>query len=75
MPLDFEDNFEWENEEVIWGDVELDENAETFVKVLLDGMKNYVPPARKSVYIGNSVRTKKEKEHKPKSFWLKMVNK
>ena len=55
MPLDFEDNFEWENEEIIWGDVELDENAKTFIKVLLDGMKNYVPPAQKSVYIGNFI--------------------
>jgi hypothetical protein len=63
---DFDDDLE--NEEVIWGDVELDEKAETFVKVLLDGMKNYVPPARRSVYIGNSIRTKKRKRAQAKKL-------
>ncbi|CAG8711281.1 7214_t:CDS:1, partial [Funneliformis caledonium] len=41
---DIDDNLEWENEEeIIWEDDELDEKAETFVKVLLNRMKNYVP--------------------------------
>ncbi|CAB4401464.1 unnamed protein product [Rhizophagus irregularis] len=57
VPLDVNNNLDddnSDNEEVIWGDVELDEKAETFVGVLLNGMKNYVPSVRKSVYIGNS---------------------
>ncbi|GES86721.1 hypothetical protein GLOIN_2v1489476 [Rhizophagus clarus] len=59
VSLDIDDNSD--NEEVIWEDVELDEKAETFVAVLLNRMKNYVLPAQKSVYIGNSVQTKKRK--------------
>jgi len=39
------------DEELIWDDNELDEKANDFVKILSDGMKNYVPPARKSIYI------------------------
>jgi hypothetical protein len=66
VPLDVDDNSD--NEEVIWGDVELDEKAETFVGVLLNGMKNYVPPVRKSVYIGNSVQTKKRKRAQAKKL-------
>jgi hypothetical protein len=69
---DIDDNLEWENEEeVIWGDDELDEKAETFVKVLLNGMKNYVPPSRKAVYIGNSIRTKKRKRAQAKKLLAK----
>jgi hypothetical protein len=68
---DFDDDLEWENEEVVWGDIEFDKNAETYVEILLDRMKNYVPPARKSVYIGNSVRTKKRKRAQAKQLLAK----
>ena len=73
---DFEDNdSEWEDDdEIIWGDDEFDKKAETFVKILSDGMKNHIPSARKSVYIGNSVRTKKRKKAQAKQLWLKMVS-
>ncbi|CAG8486886.1 8231_t:CDS:2 [Diversispora eburnea] len=46
---------------ITWDDHELDENANNYVEISLNGMKNYVP-GRKSVYIGNSIRTKKEKK-------------
>jgi len=39
-----------------WEDDEFDKKAETFVKILSDGMKTHIPSARRSVYIGNSVR-------------------
>ena len=70
---DFDDsNSEWENEEeIIWEDVEFNQKSETFVKVLLDEMKNYVPPIRKSVYIGNSVWTKKRKKAQAKQLLIK----
>lgn len=56
------------DEEIEWGDNELDEKTEKFFKVLSDGMKNYVPPARKFVYIGNSVRTRKRKKAQAKQL-------
>jgi hypothetical protein len=68
---DFDDDLEWENEEVVWGDAEFDKNAENFVKILLDGIKNYVPSARKSVYIGNSIRTKKRKRAQARQLLAK----
>lgn len=67
---DFEDN-ESDDEEIVWGDDEFDKKAETFVKILSDGMKNYIPSARRSVYIGNSVRTKKRKKAQAKQLLIK----
>ena len=65
--LDDYDNSEWESdEEIIWGDDELDEKAEIFFKILSNGMKNYAQPAQRSVYIGNSVQTKKRKKAQAK---------
>jgi hypothetical protein len=72
---DFDDNNSgWEDEEIIWGDVEFDKKAETFVKVLSDGMKNYVPPTRNLFILEILFEQKKEKEHRLNSFWQKMVN-
>jgi hypothetical protein len=57
-------------EKVIWGDVELDKKAETFVGILLNRMKNYIPSVQKSVYIRNSVQTKKRKKAQAKKLLI-----
>lgn len=61
-----EDESDESDGELIWNDQELDEKADNFVKILSDRMKNYVPPACKSIYTGNSIRTKKRKKAKAK---------
>ncbi|CAI2192300.1 18293_t:CDS:2 [Funneliformis geosporum] len=50
--LDFDDSdSEWENEKkIIWEDVEFDQESETFVKVLLDRMKNCVTYSKEPEY-------------------------
>ncbi|RHZ85935.1 hypothetical protein Glove_58g15 [Diversispora epigaea] len=35
------------NDEITWNDYELDERANNYIEILLDGIKNYVPSARK----------------------------
>ncbi|CAI2184301.1 8944_t:CDS:2 [Funneliformis geosporum] len=46
------------DDEIIWGDDDLDCNQEDLIQNLMTQMQNYVPPACRSTYIGNSARTK-----------------
>ncbi|CAI2167589.1 3908_t:CDS:2 [Funneliformis geosporum] len=47
------------DDEIIWGDDDLDRNQEDLIQNLITQMQNYVPPAHKSTYTGNSARTKR----------------
>ncbi|RIA82539.1 hypothetical protein C1645_835213 [Glomus cerebriforme] len=47
------------DDEIIWGDDDLDNNQEDLIQILMTQMQNYVPPTRRSTYTGNSSRTKR----------------
>jgi len=47
------------DDEIIWGDDDLDNNQEDLIQILMDQMQNYVPSNRRSTYTGNSARTKR----------------
>jgi hypothetical protein len=47
------------DDEIIWGDDDLDNNQEDLIQILMTQMQNYIPPTRRSTYTGNSARTKR----------------
>ena len=66
--INVEDNEEslWENardvesdDEIIWGDDDLDRNQDDLFQILMVQMQNYISPTRRSTYTGNSARTKR----------------
>ncbi|CAB5385000.1 unnamed protein product [Rhizophagus irregularis] len=66
--INVEDNEEslWKNkrdvesdDEIIWGDDDLDRNQDNLFQILMVQMQNYILPTRRSTYTGNSARTKR----------------
>ena len=46
------------DDEIIWGDDDLDSNHQDLIQILMTQMQNYIPPTHRSTYTGNSARTK-----------------
>ena len=47
------------DDEIIWGDDDLDSNHQDLIQILMTQMQNYIPPTRRSTYTENSARTKR----------------